>query len=86
MDEQIFNFINKQHFELSVRLNDGKELHIANVKNCIVDQYEAIQRVRELHYEEDGLCGWCLDLDESNGKWYRPKYPCHTIKALNGEQ
>lgn len=45
---------------------------------------EAIQRVRELHYEEDGLCGWCLDLDESNLKWYRPKYPCQTIKALDG--
>lgn len=47
---------------------------------------QAIARVRELHYEDDGLCGWCLDLDESNGKWYRPKYPCHTIKALDGEQ
>jgi hypothetical protein len=45
-----------------------------------------IARVRELHYEEDGLCGWCLDLDESNLKWYKPKYPCHTIRALDGEQ
>jgi hypothetical protein len=46
----------------------------------------AIHRVRELHYEEDGLCGYCLDLDESNGKWYRPKHPCQTIQALDGEQ
>jgi hypothetical protein len=63
-------------------------IHILHpeLKELIDNLQLQIARVRELHYEEDGLCGYCLDLDESNGKWYRPKHPCQTIKELDGEE
>ena len=43
----------------------------------------AIQRVRELHKNKNGLCNACEDTYESSGL---KDYPCPTIKALDGEQ
>lgn len=50
---------------------------------------EAIARVRELHYKDGGLCGYCQNLanpDEDSGNWYMVYYPCETIQALDGDQ
>ena len=52
------------------------------------DAQEAIQRVRELHKQIDGIgvkvCAVCID---DNMYWTeQTNYPCDTIKALDGEQ
>ena len=41
-----------------------------------LEMLQAIQRVRELHFNDYGFCGEC-NLRE---------YPCQTIKTLDGEQ
>lgn len=48
---------------------------------------EAIKRVRDLHYKDGGLCGYCQRLanpDNDSNSWYMVYYPCPTIKALDG--
>lgn len=43
---------------------------------------QAVQRVRELHKNKNGLCIACDDTYESSGL---KDYPCPTIKALDGD-
>jgi hypothetical protein len=45
---------------------------------------EAIQRVRELHYDMSADCN-CRDCTPNCAECAKP-YPCDTIKALEGEQ
>jgi len=45
---------------------------------------EAIARVRELHQEVNGDCNICKNTYSNGNGWI--KYPCPTIKALDGEQ
>jgi hypothetical protein len=45
---------------------------------------EAIDRVRELHKEHDGYCGYCRYYFDGAVE-LSARYPCKTIKALNNE-
>ncbi len=42
---------------------------------------EAIVRIRELHYNEDGYCPICSNFCWEENEYV--KYPCPTIKALD---
>jgi hypothetical protein len=44
---------------------------------------EAIQRVRELHYKTDG--GYCHCCCQGSIECEPIRYPCPTIKALDGD-
>ena len=51
----------------------------------------AIERVRELHMDSgSGQCLHCTQAetggDEQWIEWHSVKYPCQTIKALDGEK
>jgi hypothetical protein len=47
---------------------------------------QAIERVRELHKEDNtGYCELCTAIATPDGSDYLSKYPCPTIKALDGE-
>lgn len=64
-------------------------VHNDNQKNeCPVCKPEqAIQRVRELHKpDRDGDCVHCVTIATPDGSEYLSRYPCPTIKALDGEQ
>lgn len=73
-------------------------LHIktSNEMNKLVTKMSAdIERVRELHKpfekaNENGfvhtLCAGCYDEDTGTGERFHDRYPCETIKALDGEQ
>ena len=61
---------------------------------CDENHYEAIERVRELHkpieeVNENGfvniVCNGCFDEEPSTGQEFHHKYPCPTIKALDGK-
>ncbi len=48
--------------------------------------HDAIVRVRELHKEDNtGYCELCTAIATPDGSDYLSKYPCETIKALDGE-
>ena len=55
----------------------GKEPCIHDLKAAVAEMAADIAAVRELHYDDgDGWCNHCG----------HRKYPCRTIRALNGEQ
>ncbi|MFJ4926815.1 hypothetical protein [Streptomyces sp. NPDC088736] len=41
----------------------------------------AIARVRALHSNEDGICGWCKGPDDPNITWDMEHWPCATFRA-----
>lgn len=48
------------------------------------DFYQAIKRVRELHKPVENEIGtYCYECIDNPDSW---RYPCPTIKALDGEQ
>ena len=48
---------------------------------------QAIERVRELHKEDNtGYCELCTAIATPDGSDYLSKYPCPTIKALDGDK
>ena len=60
-----------------------------------IEKYKAqVERVRELHkpYQWDALlpnsllCFECSKINERGSNMFSIKYPCPTIKALDGEQ
>ena len=61
----------------------GADLSKPNHKELLA----AIERVRELHKEDNtGYCELCTAIATPDGSDYLSKYPCPTIKALDGEQ
>ena len=51
-----------------------------------VQMYAAIKRVRELHKEDNtGYCELCSAIATPDGSDYLSKYPCSTIRALDGD-
>lgn len=41
----------------------------------------AVARVRALHSNENGICGWCKGPDDPNTSWDMEYWPCATLKA-----
>ena len=41
----------------------------------------AIARVRALHSNQNGICGWCKGPDDRNTSWDMEYWPCATIRA-----
>lgn len=78
----------------------GKELgfdpkgKVIDDLQIVIKEYKAIQRIRELHkpYQWDMLlpnsllCTECSKISERGVNMFSIKYPCSTIKELNGEQ
>ena len=66
------------------------ETYINDLRYAANKHYLAIKRVRELHMESGGTCIQCTEAetggDEQWIEWHSVKYPCPTIKALDGEQ
>lgn len=63
------------------------EKYIDDVRNAAKNNYAAIQRVRELHKEDNtGYCELCTAIATPDGSDYLSKYPCETIKALDGDK
>lgn len=62
------------------------EIYINDLRHAANKHYLAIQRVRELHKEDNtGYCELCTAIATPDGSDYLSKYPCETIKALDGE-
>lgn len=63
--------------------------------NILIEANSAVQRVRELHQPdekkfcshcaENGPCWGCGEYGSIDDCQCEPKYPCPTIKALDGE-
>lgn len=46
----------------------------------------AIQRVRSLHSNQNGVCGWCKGPDDPNTSWDMEYWPCATLRATLDDQ
>lgn len=65
--------------------NDNEQVEVRGwVANRMMEAYEAVRRVRELHKPND--LGDKIVCDECEGLLYLTEYPCPTIKALDGEE
>lgn len=52
-----------------------------------LEMQQAIERVRELHKPDNwNDCEHCSIIASPDGNEYLSRYPCPTIKALDGEQ
>ncbi len=67
-------------------LNDGQLQNYLKMSALSLKQAKAIESVRELHKEDNtGYCELCTAIATPDGSDYLSKYPCPTIKALNGD-
>lgn len=81
MSKENLDLINVLEYERGVRTGYGYALpELQRLTALVEKKHQEIERVRHLHRNNNGYCTECL------GDWEKLRYPCPTIKALEGEQ